>query len=710
MAFCKRCGKKIDDDASFCNYCGTRVTAVADTENIPVSTPVSTPVATPVSTTVSTHSTPVIQEEPAVQPNEPLKEALNKPIVNETAVSEAVVKKKRSKVPLIIVLIIIILAALFAVFWFILKPILFKEDDVIPHNLFNDGLLSAVSKENGKWGYINEKGKFVIETQFDAVNEFSDGYASVSVGGQWGVIDKTGTYTVSPQYEYISAFSQGVAVVVDFDTDDDGNDQYGLIDTNGDLLMPITYDEIGSDPYNGLGLSSADELFVVKSGEKYGYANIKGEIVINPSYDCASPFYEGYASVCRNEKYGFIDKIGNEVIKCQYDGTSNFSENLCVVSVGGKYGVINTKGKYVVNPKYERIISYQEGYAKFEKDDKWGYIDTKGKEVIPAKYELAHSFINGVGAVSIDGKIGLIDTEGNWISSKYDDMKRINYGLYAISKDDKWGIIDSTGKVLLEPTYDDIHGEVLTMRESISIMLEPIYDDILYSDYYGKRYAFEYGGKLGYLSENGNVCISNQFMINHDSDIGDEFYSDGYAIVYTDDKKMAIINSSGEILNNKKYYGLGGTYINYCQFKDCFNTIHRYDSDNLGITQPDKYCSQDNSETIYWGLRGEINDMTINGETITENVAGKHLVAEMIDCSDTSVTDPISKCVVDICSDFETKGWAAVFYYTETGEFVVLWAHDAIFDNVGAYSSKDGSLQEDLKGYCLSDIYLSQFK
>ena len=699
MAFCKRCGKKIDDDASFCNYCGTRVTAVADTENIPVSTPVSTPVATPVSTPVSTPaatpvstpvstpSTPVIQEEPAVQPNESLKEELNKPIVNEAAVSEAVVKKKRSKVPLIIVLIIIILAALFAVFWFILKPILFKEDDVIPHNLFNDGLLSAVSKENGKWGYINEKGKFVIKTQFDAVNEFSDGYASVSVGGQWGVIDKTGTYTVSPQYEYISAFSQGVAVVVDFDTDDDGKDQYGLIDTNGDLLMPITYDEIGSDPYDGLGLSSADELFVVKSGEKYGYANIKGEIVINPSYDAASPFYEGYASVCRNEKYGFIDKKGNEVIKCQYDGISNFSENLCVVNVGGKYGMINTKGKYVINPKYSYLTSFSDGYATFEKGDKRGYINEKGKEVIKAQYSAAFNFNNGLAIVRASGKYGIIDNKGNYIvSPQYDELRRLNNNLYSFSLDDFWGLIDGKGNELFSPTYDEIP----------------------YAGENDKKYAFEYDGKLGYLSEDGSVSISNKFMIPrcygkraviYDQDsysgVSDRFYDDGYAIVYTDDRKMAVIDSSGNILNNKEYYGLGGCITNYCEYDGCLNVL----------SKSDENCSQAHAESINTNLKTSIEG-ALNLGLISEDIPSKHLIIRKINCSDTSSSDGITTSVILGCSSYKTKGYAVVWYFTDTGECTVFWGHDEKNDlNVGAYSSVSGSLQNDAKGMSLDDIY-----
>lgn len=288
---------------------------------------------------------------------------------------------------MIITVIVVILAGLFVAFWFLLKPILFKDDTIVKKNLFNDGLLSAISEKGGQWGYINTKGEFVITPQFDAVTEFSDGYASVSVGGKWGIIDSSGSYVVSPQYGYISRFSKGVAVVVNFDVDDDGNDKYGLIDTKGKLLLPITYDEIGSsnfDELNSDGLNFDDDIdiFRIESNEKYGYANTKGEIIVNPTYDSAGSFSEGYADVCNNEKYGFIDQKGKLVIPCQYDKTLSFKENVCGVCVGEKWGVINKKGKYIANPKYDSMSSYSEGYAAIKKMISGGILIPKAKKLL----------------------------------------------------------------------------------------------------------------------------------------------------------------------------------------------------------------------------------------------------------------------------------------------------------------------------------------
>jgi hypothetical protein len=66
-------------------------------------------------------------------------------------------------------------------------------------------------ENNGKWGYINMRGKAVIPLTYDEVNDFSGGVAIVRLNGQSVLIDKTGK-KVSSIYDGIVEFSaEGVA-------------------------------------------------------------------------------------------------------------------------------------------------------------------------------------------------------------------------------------------------------------------------------------------------------------------------------------------------------------------------------------------------------------------------------------------------------------------------------------------------------------------
>src|SRR4051812_4037239 len=56
-------------------------------------------------------------------------------------------------------------------------------------------------KMNGKYGYIDRKGKVTVTPQFDAAQPFTDGYAAVKLGDRWGYIDHAGKLVISPQYD-----------------------------------------------------------------------------------------------------------------------------------------------------------------------------------------------------------------------------------------------------------------------------------------------------------------------------------------------------------------------------------------------------------------------------------------------------------------------------------------------------------------------------
>lgn len=74
-------------------------------------------------------------------------------------------------------------------------------------------LVAFTAEAHGKFGYIDKGAKFVIDPQFDAVGEFSEGLATAAVGGKWGYIDKAGKFVVSPQFDLAFGFTEGLAEV-----------------------------------------------------------------------------------------------------------------------------------------------------------------------------------------------------------------------------------------------------------------------------------------------------------------------------------------------------------------------------------------------------------------------------------------------------------------------------------------------------------------
>lgn len=116
------------------------------------------------------------------------------------------------------------------------------------------------------------------------------------------------------------------------------------------------------------------DLFKFKRGDKWGFRNQKGEVIIQPAYDEVGHFSEGLACVEKNEKIGYIDKQGNVVIDIAFDTACSFSDGLACVTKDDKTGYIDKEGKYVFEPVYEKGTPFSGGKALIKQDGKWGVL------------------------------------------------------------------------------------------------------------------------------------------------------------------------------------------------------------------------------------------------------------------------------------------------------------------------------------------------
>lgn len=241
----------------------------------------------------------------------------------------------------------------------------------------------------------------------------------------------------------------------------------------------------------------------------YGYKDKLGNILIEPRFKIAEPFFEsGVALVIdSNDMAGLIDKKGDYLIEpiweylyysdgvfLGYESESNLS---AAFDVNGK--LLFQKGAY--------IGQFSEGLAEVYGE---GYIDKTGKTVLSLNYELLTPFHNGIAEVAKDylSPSYYIDKQGNDITEKissglmmYRDEDTGLYGYknmqgetvinaeyyeaspflngYALvntttdSYDLRYGIIDTKGIQVLEPKYSGI----TRMRNGLIVVGEEIGPD-----------------------------------------------------------------------------------------------------------------------------------------------------------------------------------------------------------------------------------------
>lgn len=210
--------------------------------------------------------------------------------------------------------------------------------------------------------------------------------------------------------------------------------------------------------------------------KKFGYIDNQGKIIIDPIYERADDFSEGYARVQLTDigKCGYIDSLGNVAIPFIYDGSTSisngykFSEGLVAVKFNNLWGYINYKGNEIIPFKYIFAGEFKYGLAPVGiKYKGWGFIDNKGAEIIPPNYDHARSFSEGIAVVRIEvgsnKKYGFIDTSGkaitpikyDWADSFSEGLALVNIGSKAgkyypsLKKPGEWSYIDTSGKEII---------------------------------------------------------------------------------------------------------------------------------------------------------------------------------------------------------------------------------------------------------------------
>ncbi|WP_312369535.1 WG repeat-containing protein [Lachnoclostridium sp.] len=381
-----------------------------------------------------------------------------------------------------------------------------------------------------KYGYINEKGKTVINLQFNYANGFSEGLAVVGMGKslssmKYGYIKKDGSYLFKPQFDYATDMKNGFAIVGMKQGD---NFKYGLIDSKGNILIDLKYNDISLSDYNmkkGYAIVDKDNL--------YGIYNLKTKKLVEPKYNqilIMDHYVELVGKVDGQEKYGVLF-FNDKVIEPTFDWIHHFAginNVIGKVEKDGKYGVLGTDGKYILDIKYDEIREFEDGTCHIKLDGKYGYLNSDASLLTPIEYDEITAFHKGLSTVKKDGKYGILNRDGTYKaepiydqvyilydkieailngkkiilnddgSNKYDKDYEYMYpfnsikGASKVKKDGKEVIIDSKGKPIFKVDFDTIsefengvayiklNGKIGYLGEDGKYVVKPIYDSVYY--------------------------------------------------------------------------------------------------------------------------------------------------------------------------------------------------------------------------------------
>ncbi|NHM31538.1 WG repeat-containing protein [Neobacillus terrae] len=305
-----------------------------------------------------------------------------------------------------------------------------------------------------KWGYINQKGVFVLPPVYDHAGDFEDsGLAIIGFMGLDGLIDTNGYFVVKPKYETIHPFSEGRATVID-------KGRYKVIDEMGKEITERSYEFIG-DYKEGRAVAAVSDL---KGILRYGFLNRWGKDVIPPEFEAASEFKEGKALVkIKDGLFALISLTGKKLHTYQYANVENYGEERLAFQAvqNGKYGYMDEKADIMITPRFSWAGPFTEGRAIINVSDddiqnKYGLIDRNGFYFIKPAYESIHYL--GEGRIALGKAIqankpymglryALADLDGHILTGfLYNSIDQFEKGMASASNNLYTFFIDRNGK------------------------------------------------------------------------------------------------------------------------------------------------------------------------------------------------------------------------------------------------------------------------
>lgn len=262
----------------------------------------------------------------------------------------------------------------------------------------------AAASKKGLFGYINTNGKWQIKPTYQYAGPFCRDYAPIQdVEGEFYYVDKEGNRRMNyPQNLGIDVTKIGYvgngeyAVGNDstvFIVDTDGNkvsgpyedagaycDGRAAVKKDGKWYMADLKGTILSDGYISFSMDVKRDVFrngiaFAQSEKGFVMLNIDGKPINKKTFEDAKCFLDDtYAAVKQNGLWGFINAQGDMVIEPVYEEALSFANGFAAVKQNGLWGYINLDGVMVIKPAFAGALSMNDKgccFVQKEENDQW---------------------------------------------------------------------------------------------------------------------------------------------------------------------------------------------------------------------------------------------------------------------------------------------------------------------------------------------------
>lgn len=419
--------------------------------------------------------------------------------------------------------------------------------------------------EEGKWGVIDTKENVIIEPQYDEMIVVPDRTKPLfiviaNVDYQTGTFDSKAidknNQPVYTQYQKIEAI---------YNHDENNNlwyeenvlkvqkeGKYGLINLEGEELLPCEYDDI--QPIEGVKKS----LVTTKNGKK-GLVDNTGTIIAENIYQeitgLTTQYEDGYIITAEDGKKGVIKSDKTIVLEPKYEEIQPVYGNQCyAVRENGTNKIVNEKQETFLEGRFSQVKEINGENITYQNDGKYGVMTLQGEEKIAPTYDdLSFAFSEYYIAKNGEnyGVISLAnETKLDFVYTYITYEKQADF-IQAQTKNLETQLLDRNWEVKVTGVVSEMNTNknYIKVREGenyqyYNFKLEPKSNTQILQG--NTLFLSKKDGKYGYVDEDGQV------IVNYLYDDATEQNNYGYVSVKKDGKWGAL-NQKGEVVVEPTY-------------------------------------------------------------------------------------------------------------------------------------------------------------
>lgn len=171
----------------------------------------------------------------------------------------------------------------------------------IPKMEAKDSPPLIMMQRQGKFGFVDDRGRLIIPNRYDSMKPFSGKLAAFKLIGKWGYLNATDKIIINPLFDFAGDFQGGYAIA-------SKNKKFGVVDEHGNIQLSFRYDSIRT---------SKEKLLTYLSG-KVGVASLQGKILVEARYDHIEQLTNGHLIIGNDNKFGLISADGLNLIPLMY--------------------------------------------------------------------------------------------------------------------------------------------------------------------------------------------------------------------------------------------------------------------------------------------------------------------------------------------------------------------------------------------------------